>query len=46
MSFINSNITSLSINRRKELLEGVYAMGFNKPSRIQEVALPCLITDP
>ena len=32
--------------RRKELLEGVYGMGFNKPSKIQEVALPILVADP
>ena len=32
--------------RRPELLKGVYGMGFNKPSRIQEVALPILIADP
>jgi ATP-dependent RNA helicase DDX19/DBP5 len=31
---------------RKELLEGVYGMGFNKPSKIQEVALPILVADP
>jgi ATP-dependent RNA helicase DDX19/DBP5 len=30
----------------KELLEGVYAMGFNKPSKIQESALPALMADP
>ena len=34
------------IHRRSKLLEGVYGMGFNKPSRIQEVALPILIADP
>jgi len=28
------------------LLKGVYAMGFNAPSRIQETALPTLLADP
>lgn len=31
---------------KKELLEGVYGMGFNKPSKIQETALPMLMCDP
>lgn len=30
----------------KELLKGVYGMKFNKPSKIQEKALPLLINDP
>ncbi|GAA5807899.1 RNA helicase required for poly(A+) mRNA export [Mucor flavus] len=29
-----------------ELLKGLYAMGFTKPSKIQERALPLLISDP
>ena len=29
-----------------ELLKGVYAMGFTKPSKIQERALPLLISPP
>lgn len=28
------------------LLKGVYAMGFNAPSKIQETALPTLLADP
>jgi ATP-dependent RNA helicase DDX19/DBP5 len=28
---------------RPELLKGVYAMGFNKPSKIQETALPLIL---
>lgn len=28
---------------RPELLQGVYAMGFNKPSKIQETALPLIL---
>ena len=28
------------------LLKGVYGMGFNKPSRIQELALPVLLAKP
>ncbi|GFT27127.1 ATP-dependent RNA helicase DDX19B, partial [Trichonephila clavipes] len=34
------------LNLRPELLKGVYAMGFNSPSKIQETALPILIADP
>lgn len=34
------------LNLRPELLKGVYAMGFNSPSKIQETALPTLIADP
>jgi len=30
----------------KKLLDGVYGMGFNKPSKIQETALPMLLADP
>lgn len=30
----------------EQLLKGVYAMGFNKPSKIQETALPVLLADP
>lgn len=29
-----------------ELLKGVYKMGFQKPSKIQEKALPLLLSDP
>lgn len=32
--------------RRPELLKGIYAMGFNAPSRIQESALPILLSNP
>jgi len=31
---------------KKELLDGVYAMGFNKPSKIQEAALPVILANP
>jgi len=31
---------------QKKLLDGVYSMGFNKPSKIQETALPMLLADP
>ena len=34
------------LNLRKELLEGIYAMGFNRPSKIQETALPLLVRSP
>ena len=32
--------------RKEDLLKGVYDMGFNKPSKIQESALPMLLADP
>lgn len=34
------------LNLKKELLKGLYEMGFTKPSKIQETALPALINDP
>lgn len=34
------------LNLDPRLLKGVYAMGFNTPSRIQEIALPILLADP
>jgi ATP-dependent RNA helicase DDX19/DBP5 len=35
-----------SFSRKQELLKGVYAMGYNNPSKIQETALPTLLADP
>jgi len=35
-----------ALNLRPELLKGVYGMGFNAPSKIQETALPTLLVDP
>ncbi|XP_067140022.1 DEAD-box helicase Dbp80-like [Centruroides vittatus] len=34
------------LNLRPELLRGVYEMGFNAPSKIQETTLPTLLADP
>lgn len=34
------------LNLKPELLQGLYSMGFTKPSKIQETALPALINDP
>uniref|UniRef100_A0ABM5EPC1 RNA helicase n=1 Tax=Pogona vitticeps TaxID=103695 RepID=A0ABM5EPC1_9SAUR len=34
------------LHLKKELLEGIYAMGFNRPSKIQETALPMMLADP
>ncbi|XP_068518537.1 ATP-dependent RNA helicase DDX25-like isoform X2 [Anas acuta] len=31
---------------KKELLQGVYTMGFNRPSKIQETALPMMLAHP
>lgn len=34
------------LNLNPDLLKGVYAMGFNSPSKIQETTLPTLLADP
>lgn len=34
------------LNLKPELLKGLYAMGFTRPSKIQETALPALLNDP
>lgn len=34
------------LNLKPELLKGVYGMGFNTPSKIQETALPLLMAEP
>ncbi|KAI4486505.1 PREDICTED: DEAD-box helicase Dbp80 [Polistes canadensis] len=35
-----------ALSLKPALLKGVYAMGFNAPSKIQETALPALLADP
>ncbi|XP_059618226.1 DEAD-box helicase Dbp80 [Phlebotomus argentipes] len=35
-----------ALRLKPELLKGVYAMGFNAPSKIQETAVPTLLADP
>ncbi|XP_014258346.1 DEAD-box helicase Dbp80 isoform X1 [Cimex lectularius] len=35
-----------ALNLQPNLLKGVYEMGFNTPSKIQETALPILLADP
>lgn len=35
-----------ALNLKPPLLKGVYGMGFNAPSKIQETALPILLADP
>lgn len=35
-----------ALHLKPELLKGIYNMGFNKPSKIQETALPTLLADP
>lgn len=32
--------------RHPDLLKGIFSMGFDKPSKIQEKALPLLLADP
>ncbi|XP_069947606.1 DEAD-box helicase Dbp80 [Cherax quadricarinatus] len=34
------------LNLRKDLLEGIYEMGFKLPSKIQEISLPILLAEP
>lgn len=34
------------LDRKQELLQGVYTMGFNRPSKIQETALPMMLAHP
>uniref|UniRef100_A0A6M2DMV7 RNA helicase n=1 Tax=Xenopsylla cheopis TaxID=163159 RepID=A0A6M2DMV7_XENCH len=34
------------LNLRTDLLKGLYTMGYNVPSKIQEAALPALLADP
>ncbi|CAF5154226.1 unnamed protein product, partial [Rotaria sp. Silwood1] len=34
------------LNLKPELLKGVYSMGFQAPSKIQEIALPHLLNNP
>ena len=42
----SSSPPSLPLPRHPDLLKGVYGMGFNRPSKIQEKALPILLADP
>lgn len=35
-----------ALNLKPNLLKGIYEMGFNAPSKIQETALPTLLADP
>ncbi|XP_002120760.2 ATP-dependent RNA helicase DDX19B [Ciona intestinalis] len=34
------------LNLKEELVQGIFAMGFNRPSKIQETALPLLVCNP
>ncbi|KAM6431713.1 ATP-dependent RNA helicase DDX25 isoform 1-T1 [Liasis olivaceus] len=34
------------LHLKTELLQGIYGMGFNRPSKIQETALPLMLADP
>ncbi|XP_033238369.1 DEAD-box helicase Dbp80 [Drosophila pseudoobscura] len=43
---LHSVKTFEALNLKTELLKGIYAMGFNTPSKIQETALPTLLADP
>lgn len=42
-SFVEPDVM---MNRKPELLNGVYQMGFNRPSGIQENALPLMMAHP
>ncbi len=44
---IYTSVTSFEeLGLTPELLKGIYAMGFQKPSKIQETALPMLLASP
>ncbi|XP_041565723.1 DEAD-box helicase Dbp80 isoform X2 [Drosophila elegans] len=43
---LHSVKTFEALHLKAELLKGIYAMGFNTPSKIQETALPTLLADP
>ncbi|XP_032309759.1 DEAD-box helicase Dbp80 isoform X3 [Drosophila ananassae] len=43
---LHSVKTFEALHLKPELLKGIYAMGFNTPSKIQETALPTLLADP
>lgn len=43
---LHSIKTFEALNLKQQLLKGVYEMGFNAPSKIQETALPILLADP
>ncbi|XP_018353612.1 PREDICTED: DEAD-box helicase Dbp80 isoform X1 [Trachymyrmex septentrionalis] len=43
---LHSIKTFEALHLKPALLRGVYALGFNAPSRIQETALPTLLADP
>ncbi|XP_011194870.1 DEAD-box helicase Dbp80 [Zeugodacus cucurbitae] len=43
---LHSVKTFEALHLKPELLKGIYAMGFNAPSKIQETALPTLLADP
>ncbi|XP_043064414.1 DEAD-box helicase Dbp80 isoform X2 [Drosophila ficusphila] len=43
---LHSVKTFEALHLKGELLKGIYAMGFNTPSKIQETALPTLLADP
>lgn len=46
MYFNRSRYENSSVFRKPQLLQGVYAMGFNRPSKIQENALPMMLAEP
>uniref|UniRef100_A0A8C7C7E2 RNA helicase n=1 Tax=Oncorhynchus kisutch TaxID=8019 RepID=A0A8C7C7E2_ONCKI len=41
----NSQLYSVKLRLKPQLLQGVYAMGFNRPSKIQENALPLMLAE-
>ncbi|EDV52866.2 DEAD-box helicase Dbp80 isoform X1 [Drosophila erecta] len=43
---LHSVKTFEALHLKASLLKGIYAMGFNTPSKIQETALPTLLADP
>lgn len=40
------HLTIFVLCSKPQLLQGVYGMGFNRPSKIQETALPMMLAEP
>lgn len=46
MSVCTPNVRANDIFRHPDLQKGIYGVGFKKPSKIQERALPLLLNNP
>lgn len=43
---MSTRFSDSRLTRHQDLLKGLYALGFSKPSKIQERALPLLLSNP